>query len=84
MNEPLSSDEHLFRVHAICRYLRGRPDSPCELCPATFTEPNYGQCVRGCFALAEEVLNIAAYGHPHGEKGIELHGQKWREHFNAE
>lgn len=79
-----ASEEHLFRVHAVCRYLRNRPDEPCQLCPATFTDPIHGECMLGCVALAEEVINIAVHGHPHGEKGIELHGQKWRERFNDE
>jgi hypothetical protein len=46
--------------------------------------PQYGECVPGCVGLAEEVINIAVYGHPHGEEGAKLHGQKWREHFNDE
>lgn len=80
----LTENQRLFRIHAICRYLAHRPDEPCKLCPATFTDPNHGECVRGCFGLAEEVYNIATHGHPHGQEGIDLHGDKWRETCNAE
>ncbi len=80
----LTADEHLFRIHAVCRYLRYRPDEPCLRCPLTCTDGQYGEMKRGCVALAEEVINIAVHGHPHGERGIELHGQKWRERFNVD
>lgn len=83
----MTLDERLFRIHAVCRYLRYRPDEPCKRCPLTFIDPRRpedGECQKGCVGLAEEVINIAVHGHPHGERGIELHGQKWRERFNVE
>lgn len=50
-------------VHAICRYLRALKD--CEFCPEWEADPNYGQVSRGCYQLAEEVMNICQTGHPH-------------------
>jgi hypothetical protein len=84
MSERSDVDEDLLRIHAVCGYLRSRPERSCKLCPATVTDPEFGECIPGCVALAREVINLAVHGHPHGAKGIALHGQKWRKHFNDE
>jgi hypothetical protein len=85
MNEvDRTSEEYLLRIHAICRYLRYRPDGPCNRCPATFTDPIHGECIRGCFSLAEEVSNIAVHGNPWGEKATQPGIKRFRETFNVE
>ena len=80
----IEESERLLRIHAICRYLRGRPDEPCQLCPAHYTEAHYGECVKGCFHLAQEVYQIAVYGNPWGERAQESGIKRFRETFNVD
>ena len=49
-------------VHEICTHLR-RDREPCLRCPE-WEDSHRGRCQRGCYALAEELMNIARTGHP--------------------
>lgn len=49
----------LETVWAVCPYLRG---NDCLKCPRTETVHGHEGCVRACFALAEEAVNIAQTG----------------------
>lgn len=66
------------RVHAVCTYLR---QSPCELCPARVMTP-YGLGIRGCYGLAQEVIDIARRGSPF-PKATRAVIKGWRRRFNA-
>lgn len=76
----MTADPKFSRIHAICVYLR---DKPCQLCPAT-EQSAYGKAVRGCYAMAAEVRNIAVYGNPWGPKAPTESVRKFQERFNRE
>lgn len=59
----ISIDDHSSIVHAICPYLRDF--KPCEECPKWQTDEKYGKVTKGCYVLANEVMNICQTGHPH-------------------
>lgn len=63
------------RIHAICQRLH---DEPCERCPASFVHPEFGRCQRGCYGLAQEVLNIAQHGSPWGPKQKRRYIRSWQ------
>lgn len=48
-------------VHIVCGRLR---DKPCKGCPAREKSEHYGWVQRGCYALAQELINIAKHGGP--------------------
>ena len=60
---PINTADHDAIVHAICPYLRNLED--CKGCPEWLDDERHGQVQRGCYALAEEVMNICQTGHPH-------------------
>ena len=49
-------------VHKICTHLR-RGREPCLRCPE-WEDSHRGRCQRGCYTLAEELMNIARTGRP--------------------
>lgn len=71
------------RIHAVCVMLRRKP---CDGCSAwerfEGVDPFKGK--RGCRALAEETVNIAAHGNPWGKKHRREGVCKWRKRFNRE
>ena len=75
---PTYTDEQLLRTHAVCTYLRGKQ---CDRCPR-FSEYVYGKAMRGCFALANEICNIAQHGNPWGKNGDDASVVRWRTIFN--
>lgn len=70
MSESVAS---LETVWAVCPYLRG---TECMNCPRTETIHGHEDCVRACFALAEEAVNIAQTGNawrkPSPTAGVKL------------
>lgn len=49
-------------VHAICPYLHNFKD--CKKCPEWETDEKHGPWKRGCYHMAEEVINICQTGNP--------------------
>lgn len=49
-------------VHAVCKYVTGRDLESCRKCPPWEIDPKHGFFRRGCYGLAQEVVNIAQTG----------------------
>lgn len=73
-----ASTKRFSRIHAVCTYRCGKP---CDRCPAKESSP-YGQMVRGCRAMAEELFNIAVHGNPWGKRAKKKVVRAWRKRFN--
>lgn len=56
----IRDEAKLEDVWATCPYLRGLEE--CKRCPRTETVNDHENCTRACFALAQEVVNIAQTG----------------------
>jgi hypothetical protein len=59
---PQASDADPELIWRICPYLRLRTDEPCHRCPRWEKDRDHDWVQRGCFALAQEVVNICQTG----------------------
>lgn len=60
---PLNIGDKNSIIHAMCPYLRNF--RPCKNCPEWEEDERHGKIKRGCYGVAEEVMNICQTGHPH-------------------
>jgi hypothetical protein len=51
-------------VHRVCHLLRIADDKACKHCPASEELHGEKDCTRGCYALANEIVNTVQTGNP--------------------